>query len=366
MTKGCVLIVGTCLGLTVGCADEVSVSKAVVGKLLYFDTNLSSPAGQSCASCHSPEAGFADPDQDLPVSVGVRAWRTGNRNSPSAAYAAYSPDFHFDSAQGLYVGGQFWDGREDDLVGQAKGPFLNPLEMGNTTEEQVVDKVRASEYADLFATVFGEDVFDDAEEAYEAVGQAIAAYERSPEVNRFSSKFDAYVKGEVQLSAQELRGLKLFNDAKRAKCAECHVSEPQGGVPALFTDFTYDNLGTPKNPQNPFYKLSQEHNPDGEAFVDKGLGGALGDPAYDGMFKVPTLRNIALTAPYMHNGVFSTLEQVVSFYNTRDTDSSWGAPEVKRNVNTEELGDLGLTPTEVADIVAFLQTLSDGYVVPGR
>ncbi len=336
--------------------------RETLGKLLYFDTNLSTPAGQACASCHHPTAGFADPDTDLPVSQGVLPKnRFGNRNSPSAAYAAFSPVFYYDEDEELYVGGQFWDGRAADLVEQAKGPFLNPLEMNNPSKLVVIEKVKAADYADMFEIVYGPGALDDVESAYDMVADAIAAFEMTSELNQFSSKYDHYLQTGTGLTEQELSGLQLFEDEAKGNCAACHPSQPgPAGEPPLFTDFTYDNLGVPKNPNNPFYGLPRRFNPDGEDFVDYGLGGILGDPDEMGKVKVMTLRNIDVTPPYMHNGVFEKLEEVVDFYNTRDV-GSWPPPEVPENVNTDELGDLGLTAQEVADIVAFLKTLTDGY-----
>jgi cytochrome c peroxidase len=167
----------------------------------------------------------------------------------------------------------------------------------------------------------------------------------------------------VKLSAREKRGLALFNDPSKGNCAACHPSTGVDGTPPLFTDFTYDNLGVPKNPRNGFYRMAPQYNPAGAAWVDHGLGGVLGLASEDGKFKVPTLRNIALTAPYMHNGYFTDLRSVVNFYNTRDV-APWPAPEVADTVNHEELGNLGLNEQEVEDLVAFLYTLSDGYHAP--
>lgn len=360
--------VGTCTALT----DEEKL-----GKLLYFDENLSTPAGQSCASCHHPSAGFADPDNGLPVSQGVLPQnRFGDRNSPTAAYAAYSPDFGTITEDGetLYVGGQFWDGRAKDLVEQAKGPFLNPLEMNNPNKRTVIVKVKNSEYAGFFENVTGVSLKDlsdsNVELAYDKVAEAIAAYERTSELNQFSSKYDLYLAEEVELTEEEMLGLELFNG--KAMCSQCHPSEPGPYADqALFTDYTYDNLGTPKNLDNPFYKLPKKFNPAGAGYIDYGLGGFLksvGTPGWEqevGKVKVPTLRNIAVTSPYMHNGVFSTLTEVVDFYNTRDSPTAnWPAPEVAENVNIDELGNLGLNGTEVAAIVAFMETLTDGYTAP--
>ncbi|MBP8304687.1 MAG: cytochrome-c peroxidase [Phycisphaerae bacterium] len=339
--------------------------KEQLGKRIFFDQRLSSPQGQSCASCHDPAKGFANPDADLPVSRGADPDRFGNRNDLTAAYAAYVPRFHYDAKEGVYIGGLFWDGRASDLEEQAKGPFVNPLEMANPDEAAVVALVRTADYAPLFREVFGHDAWADPNRAYGYIAEAIAAYERTPELNPFSSKYDLFLQGKACLTDQEQRGLALFEDPNRATCTACHPSrpDPQGGPP-LFTDFTYDNLGVPKNPASPFYRLPVSLNPAGKDFVDLGLGGVLQDPNENGKFRVPTLRNAARTGPYMHNGIFQTLREVVVFYNTRDV-GPWPSPEVAENVNRDELGDLGLTEQDVDDIVAFLNTLTDGYGAPG-
>ncbi len=335
--------------------------KETLGKKLFFDKNLSTPTGQACADCHSPETGFANPNADYPVSQGVHKDRFGNRNDLPAAYAAFSPTFHYDADEGLYVGGQFWDGRAADLVEQAKGPFLNPLEMSNPDAKAVVEKVRKSEYADFFRKVFGKATFDDPNKAYDMVAEAIAAYEKSSELNQFNSKYDLYLAGKVALTEQEQRGLELFEDEEKGNCAACHPSQPGADrTPPLFTDFTYDNLGVPQNPENPFYYLPKNLNPKGVYFVDLGLGNILNKPSENGKFKVPSLRNVAKTAPYLHNGIFKNLRQVVVFYNTRDV-GPWPPPEVRMNVNHDELGDLGLSEQEIDDIAAFMHTLTDGY-----
>lgn len=293
-------------------------------------------------------------------------------------YMAFSPAFHFDETEGLYIGGQFVDGRAATLEEQAKGPFLNPLEMANGSIQQVVDKVRSSSYAPLFKRVYGLDALSDDQAAYDKIAEAIAAFERTWVFNKFSSKFDAWLAGKARLSSQERRGLDLFEREDKGNCAACHTSRPAAdGSPPLFTDFSYDNLGVPKNPNNAFYRMKKQFNPDGKNFVDKGLGGVLSLATEEGKFKVPTLRNIALTAPYMHNGYFNTLKGVTDFYNTRDTKPAcaedllpedkalkrgcWPKAEVAQNVNSDELGNLGLTEAEVNDIVAFMNTLTDGW-----
>ncbi|MFC1782312.1 cytochrome-c peroxidase [Planctomycetota bacterium] len=336
----------------------------LLGKKLFNDRNLSTPPGQGCVDCHSPQSGFANPNPDYPDSQGVLKDRFGNRNDLPAGYAAFSPDFHYndEEEEELYVGGQFWDGRAKDLIEQAKGPFLNPLEMANPDEQTVVEKIKQAEYADLFREVFGKDAFDDTLQAYHYAAVAIAEFEKTEEFSPFTSKYDYYLKGKTKLTEQELRGLQLFEAEDKGNCAECHPSRPaEDGTPPLFTDFTYDNLGVPKNAELPFYYLPKELNPDGLFFVDLGLGGALDKPEEYGKFKVPSLRNLALTGPYLHNGFFKTIRQVVAFYNTRDV-GPWPEPEVKININKDELGNLGLTEQEVDDIVAFMLTLTDGYL----
>lgn len=337
-------------------------AEELIGKALFFDTTLSSPAGQACASCHSPQHGFAEPDKQFPVSQGANPAHFGNRNAPSVAYAAFSPVFHFDKEEGLYIGGQFVDGRAATSEAQALLPMLNPIEMHNASAEEIVAKVRVADYAEQLRSVYGAEALQDSAQAIQYITQAIAAYERSAEVVPFSSKYDLYLDGKLSLSAQELRGLQVFESEKKGNCAACHPNaRGDDGSAPLFTDFSYDNLGVPKNKLNPFYAMPAEFNLHGKAYRDRGLGGVLNKRDEDGKFKVPTLRNIALTAPYMHNGVFASLEDVVAFYNSRDTDTRWEAAEVKDNVNTEELGDLGLSEEEMQDLVAFLQTLSDGY-----
>jgi len=339
--------------------------KESLGKLLFFDPMLSTPPGQACSHCHSPGAGFGNPNQDLAVSRGVHPDRYGNRNDMTASYAAYIPPRTFDEAEGLWVGGLFWDGRASSLAEQAKGPPLNPLEMANPDAEAVVDAIREAHYREQFLEVYGDGSLDDSDEAYEMMADAIAAYEMTRELSPFDSKYDLYLAGEVDLTDQELRGLVLFEEEGKGNCSACHPSRPgPDEAPPLFTDFTYDNLGTPKNPENPFYFLPPEFNPEGVDYVDLGLGPVVGNSEFDGFFRVPTLRNVAATAPYMHNGAFHTLYQVVSFYNSRDV-APWPQAEVTPRVNREELGDLGLTPQEMESIVAFLKTLTDGHQAAG-
>lgn len=346
-----------------------------LGKNLYTDKSLSYNGTQSCKSCHHPRAGFADPANlhnpyTNVVSVGADGFSLGGRNAPTAAYSGYSPILQQD-VDGTWFGGMFWDGRAtgerlgDPIAEQALGPFLNPVEMAMPSKAAVVAEVQASNYAWRFLAVFGPNAFENVDEAYDNIGYAIAAYERSFELEQFSSKFDCFRAaclavgidvsaidasnvGDVPqgiLNCGELNGLVLFNT--KGNCAACHpTADDSNAASPLFTDFTFDNLGIPVNPL-------LAGNP-----TDYGLGGFLGDPAENGKFKVSTLRNIARTPPYGHNGFFPTLKGIVNFYNTRDV-GSWPPPEVPENVNSDELGNLGLTDQEEDDIVAFLETLTD-------
>ena len=359
------LLVGVFL---IAFAQDGLTPQQQLGKKLFFDTNLSDPGGQSCAVCHGPTVGWTGPDQDInaagAVYEGAAAGRFGNRKPPASAYAGDSPILYYDGTK--WVGGMFWDGRAtgytlgDPLAEQALGPFLNPAEQNNASPQVVIDKVLASTYTDLFL-----EVCTDAATYYECIGRAIAAYERSADVSKFTSKYDHWLKGQARLTGQEQWGLSLFRG--KGKCAACHV-EP------LFTDFTYDNIGAPKNPMNPFYNMP--YNPDGENWVDPGLGGFLRAAGYPeavylpewGKFKVATLRNVDLrptkkfVKAYGHNGYFKSLEEIIHFYNTRDVPGAgWPVPEVSANINTAEMGNLGLNHGEELAIVAFLKTLSDGW-----
>jgi cytochrome c peroxidase len=358
-----------------------------LGRRIFFDEALSDPPGQSCATCHGPKVGFTGPRSAVnlftAVYPGAVPTRFGNRKPPSAAYATTAPVFGLDPATGLFTGGNFWDGRATgELLGnpaadQAQGPFLNPLEQNNADAAAVVAMVCAADYAPLFLRVWGADACADVALAYDRIALSIAAYEASPEVNAFSSRWDAVQRGVATFTAAEARGEALFHG--KARCAACHPAP-------LFTDYSFDNLGVPRNPLNPFY-LEPEWNPDGLAWVDPGLGAFLASrPEWaalaagnHGKHKVPTLRNVDLrpsrffVKAYGHNGYFKSLRGIVHFYSTRDVlpacaagglpgVTCWPPPEVPQNVNAAELGDLGLTSAEEADLVEFLRTLSDGWL----
>jgi cytochrome c peroxidase len=383
------------VGTAVIAADTSALNpEEELGKSLFFD-KISHPDSMSCAGCHDPKAGWtgsvAGINQHGAVYRGADPQRFGNRKPPSAAYATSSPVFHYDENEGLFVGGNFWDGRAtghnlgNPAADQALGPFLNPVEMNNPDKASVLKQVAKSKYSGLWEQVFHEplryDTPAEINKNYDRVGLAIAAYEGSSEVNSFSSKYDYYLEGMVELTSQESLGLDLFNEEHKGNCAACHTSaKGSNGESPLFTDYTFDNVGTPKNPENPFYRMDEQYlndgtpiNPEGDAWIDPGLGGFLATQAEWahlaeenlGKHKVPTLRNVAkggFPKAFMHNGVFKSLEEVVHFYNTRDVED-WPEPEVALNMNVDELGDLGLTIEEEEAIVAFLHTLSDGYKI---
>jgi len=352
---------------------DVTAQQLVLGKLLFEDTNLSSPVGQSCASCHQSQNFFADPGKV--VSPGANAKRFGNRNAPSISYVKFNPELFWNSEEELWMGGFFHDGRARTLQEQAGGPFLNPLEMGNKTIEEVVEKVKSAPYATLFENSFGETIWLDPDKVFRAITSAIASYEQGPEFASFDSKYDYFLNGKVELTAKEKLGLELFEAEDKGNCAACHPSQ-KDSHPAgpLFTDFSYDNLGQPANKNLAFYNMDALYNSKGQDYIDLGLANNPHiNNAHEekGKFKVPSLRNIAETGPYLHNGIFSSLKEVVEFYNQRDVEAKksalqqrWAKAEVSDNINREELGDLKLNDTEVEAIVAFMKTLTDGYQLP--
>lgn len=320
-----------------------------LGKHLFFDEQLSNPVGVSCASCHAPQFAFSDP-RKTPFSVGATGIM-GHRNAPMLAYSAFSPSRCFDDEEQTFVGGYFWDGRAANIEGQIAGPLFSHIEMNLGSKAELLQKISQSPYRDLFVYVFGEVALNDTVFGFNAAISAIARYEESVEMNPFTSKYDYYLKGKVQLTDMEYRGLQLFNDPKKGNCAACHPSTPDAIVgKVLFTDFTYDNLGLPAHPLHASKGLK----------VDTGIGAVVNDNEHGGKFKVPTLRNIALSAPYFHNGVITNLTDAIQFYNKRNL-GVFGNPEVPVNVNIDEMGDLKLSDQEVAAIEAFLRTLTDGY-----
>jgi cytochrome c peroxidase len=387
--------------LAANVSGQSLTSKERLGKLLFFDENLSARGNQSCATCHDPKWGWVGGLEAINKGGGVYEasipGRFGNRKPPSAAYATHAPKLRLVSAHtGAFIGGNFWDGRAtgerlgNPAADQALGPFLNPLEQALPDAQSLVGKVCAASYANLFREVWGADACADVEKAYGFIGLSIAAYERSREVSPFTSKYDAFLAGHAALTPQEQEGLRLF--AGKGRCAGCHPHKRgPDGAPPLFTDFGFDNIGAPRNPDNPFY-ANAAANPKGKAWIDEGLGGFLSQtPQYAqyakdqaGKHRAPTLRNVDLRPSpesvkcYAHNGYFKDLKTLIHFYNTRSVlpvcDGTgrkvgidcWPAPEVPDNINTMQLGNLRLTGQEEDALVAFLATLKRRVHGPPR
>jgi cytochrome c peroxidase len=347
-------------------------TKASLGALIFADTNLSEPPGQACATCHVASSAFADP-RPGPTSAGAVAGRFGFRNTPSITYSSFTPKLGpaGPGENGGFLGGLFWDGRAATLQAQASGPLLNKLEMNNPDTATIQGKLKAASYASQIRTLYGKTALDTADKAMSALTDAIAAFETTGMPNRFTSKYDAYLAGTATLTAAEARGLALFesektgpctNGAPPCGCAQCHLDKPGAdGSPPLFTDFGYDNIGIPKNPDNPYYTLPPDLNPDGANFNDFALGWQIHNPKQWGHFKAPSIRNVALTAPYGHNGYFADLKAIVHFYNTRDLPGAYPPPESDFFLNTTGLGNLGLTSSDEDDLVTFFGTLTDGF-----
>ena len=425
-------------------APPAESAKAQAGQALFFDQSLSASGKQACGTCHVPTRAFsADPmtDHGLPVPLGGRNMDLpGFRNAPSLMYAALTPAFFLDA--GTPTGGFFRDGRASSLAEQAQQPFVTSFEMANADATEVLARLNASPATlKLFVSAFGSAVLSDAQATLADIGAAIAAYEiEDPDFAPFSSKYDFWLEGKATLTAAEQNGLALFNNPVKGNCTACHPSQRQGySDHALFTDFTYDNIGVPRNwniPANtpgatspisgvPLDYIPVQTNVPADAeytYYDMGLCGPFAPAANDpnprpsfttittlcGNFKVPTLRNVAITSPYFHNGNFATLHKVVQWYVTRDINNNTGnnpapvpagpggnpyfavgtpyvaadgSPDLYEyndlpvafdaNVNIGEVPYTpptfsgGQAPTltapEIDDVVAFLCTLTDGF-----
>ncbi|MCO6186742.1 cytochrome-c peroxidase [Rhizobium sp. L1K21] len=348
-------------------ADNGEDNIAVLGQMLFNDVNLSKNRTQACATCHAPDMGFADPRDGAPgraVSLGDDGHSLGSRNAPTAAYAAHVPPFGKD-AVGNWIGGLFLDGRaHSGLEDQAGGPPLNPAEMGMPDKAAVVERLKENDYyVDGLKAAFGDAIFDDTDAAFAAMAKAIAAFERSAEFSTFDSKYDRYLRGEEKLTDQEELGRVLFASTQFTNCNVCHALKGERGLQdSVFSNHRYFNIGVPANPD-----LAATE-------ADPGLGGVLqgADAAAErGKFRVPTLRNVAVTGPYMHNGVFKDLRTVILFYNKYnsirksrqidpETGKPWAAPEVADNIAMKELQDgPALGDQRIDALVAFLKTLTD-------
>lgn len=363
---------------TTGCTPDKETASSnrgseleQLGQQLFFDTNLSFNRSQSCATCHSPAAGFAD-NRDNGVagmaSLGDDGQSIGDRNAPSAGYAKFIPLFHKNS-EGQYVGGQFWDGRETDLKGQAGGPPTNPAEMGMPDKQTAVARLQENpQYTQSFRSLFGAEIFDNTDAAYEAMTKAIAAFESTDLFAPFDSKYDRYLRGEYEMTPQEELGRTLFFSQQFTNCNQCHqLKRSPGSGGETFSNYEYHNIGIPKNTD------LRAVNGVANDFVDQGLlnNPLVTDPTQAGKFKVPTLRNVAVTGPYMHNGVFADLRTVVLFYDKYNSKSAkrqinpetgfqWAEPEVAENISLKELQHGPSLETRRIDaLVAFMKTLTD-------
>lgn len=368
----------------------------LLGKRIFEDKTLSRPEGVSCASCHDPAKAFQGDNGSFVAGVarGSRPDAFGTRNTPTLMYSSYTPPFSFidkkDEETGKLekaaVGGQFLDGRANDLLQQFEGPLLNPVEMNAASKRAAVEAVRDGAYADLARRVYGDNIFADPDAAFAKLAQAVVAFESSARFHPFASKFDDYLRGKAQLTPIEKQGLALFKDPKKGNCVACHVGKEDSREPTdwLFTDYTYDALGGPKNKTIP-----DNAKPDAERDLglckrpglEKVVPAGFDIDGVCGAFKAPTLRNIAVTGPYLHNGVFTKLRDVVAFYATRDTNPDRWYPKNAKggvdkfddlpanyhdNVNVKEIpydrkpGQRPrLSEREIDAIVAFLEALTD-------
>ena len=432
----------------------------LLGGAEIYDVNLSPLKNIACATCHVPYTGFrgsssffnattAAQPGGIPITNSTPPspnWRIGPRNPQTYAYAPFAPILHYDATQASFYGGNFWDMRATGIkLGnpakeQARGPPVNPVEMGNIDTACVVWKASQRPYASLITQIWGAQSFaiqwpanvaticatpgpppandplpvhlsavdrGTSNATYDHMTMAMASYESSTDVSPFSSKFDAYLAGNADLSSSERHGYDLFNG--KAGCNQCHLSgtavdsrphQAAADLAPLFTDFTANNIGLPKNLSLPYYcenkpdQFGFTANPIGSGFVDLGVGGTLSGPnnpnptewaqlapMFNGTFQTATLRNVDkrprpdFVKEYMHNGYLKSLEEVVHFYNTSqalprcpqgspgEKVTCWPEPEYPATLNTTQLGNLGLNKNEEEDIVAFLKTLTDGYVV---
>jgi cytochrome c peroxidase len=392
---------------------------AQLGQKIFADAALSASGTQSCASCHVSASAFAEDasaggvDHGSPVPLGGAGLDQGGfRNTPSLMYTSLTPAFYFDSDGGPN-GGFFRDGRAATLADQAAIPFTTSFEMANADAAAVVARLKTRPYLADFVALYGNAALTDPDTALARMGAALAAFEsEEPSFNPFSSKFDAYQRGQATLTAQELNGLALFNNATKGNCAACHPStSADGATPPMFTDYSYDNLGVPRNPliaangATPAGYVPVNSTDGVQGYYDLGVCGPFREQTANlaancGQFKVPTLRNIAVTGPYFHNGRFTTLKDTVGFYVRRDTNpeewyptatdgsvtkfddlpATYGGQFVVRagvvgsdagylgNVNTSEIpynrliGDTpALDAAEIDDVITFLCTLTDGF-----
>ncbi len=341
-----------------------------LGRALFFDSNLSINRNQSCASCHDPGQAFSDSrDNGVSgaVSLGDDGVSLGDRNTPGTTYAFLIPDFHKNDKD-EYVGGYFLDGRAATMVDQAAAPFVNPLEMAMPDVAAVVDRVRENpSYVESFRKNYGESIFLDSDKAFRALTESIAAFERTALFAPFDSKYDRYLRGEYELTNEEELGRVLFF-SQLINCSSCHLLDTREFSPGeVFSNHRYHNIGVPTN------NRVRAKNGIDVSHRDLGLleNPEVGDPAMAGKFRVPGLRNVAVTGPYMHNGVFQDLATAIRFYNrftlsnrksqiNPETGELWGEPEVAETIDLELLrAGQPLADNHIVALVAFLTALTD-------
>ncbi|WP_226383329.1 cytochrome-c peroxidase [Burkholderia mayonis] len=356
-----------------------------LGRRVFFDPRLSEPRGTSCASCHDPGRAFAPTLSPAAlagprVPQGSRPGHFSRRNAPSLLYVRYVPRRHFyqddDALAPAPFGGLFSDGRADTLAEQLRGPLFDPDEMNNASPAALLRKIDGTELAAALAERFGPAVRRDPERAVRALGDAMQAYLQSDEMAPFSSRFDAYVTKRAPLTPQELRGLALFKNPDKGNCMSCHTLSDTASRPerSLFTDFGYDAIAAPRNRALPANRDPRRFD---NGLCDTAAKLRWPEPTqWCGYLRTPGLRNVAIKASFMHNGVFDTLRDAVAFYNTRSTDPKrWyhgrdtfdDVPAAYRgniNVNSTPMNRRPGTPpamtdADVDDLVAFLRTLTD-------
>ena len=350
-------------------AAKKELDYKALGEVLFFDKSISFNKTQSCSTCHNPGTACVDQRKNSAnqmVSEGDNPHLHGNRNANTALYAMFSPDFHFDEKIQDYVGGQFWDGRAKDLAEQAGGPPVNPVEMGMPDKKSIVERLKANSiYYKAITDIYGESIWADTDKIYAIMEKAIAEFEKHELFAQFSSKYDRALKNEAELIALEAEGKALFFDKTRTNCSNCHQSSDANSAKETFTNYRYYNIGVPSN--QALIKLNKL----AADYVDNGLLDnpmVKGDEKQKGKFKVPTLRNIGVTAPYMHNGVFRDLKTVLlfkdSFNNPNrkinpETGKAWDKAEYAQTINPDVLKAKPLTDEEINALEAFLKTLTD-------